>query len=160
MHQGKKKKNIFYPTVKSIPKLWTLHNMLEQCVKLSHNTGWKLYIWHGHAIMSSILLNAHQNSCSQTQNWWHSMIILWIPNFTRTFTFTHQKQMRNDNFVAGQTWYASWFDTILLIIVLVVTSKGLSNNLRISILIGTAYGLHFSCKTRNKLHDKNHGLGN
>jgi len=37
-----------------------------------------------------------------------------------------------------RTWYASWFDTILLIIVVVVTSRGLSKILKIPILIGTS----------------------
>lgn len=57
-----------------------------------------------------------------------------------------------------QTWYASWFDTILLIIVLVVISKGLSNTLNMPILIGTSYGLCCSWSENKKLQAEKHGL--
>lgn len=53
------------------------------------------------------------------------------------------------------TWNASWLETILLIIVLVVISRGLSSSLKIPRLIGTAYGLRSSCKEENGL--KNDG---
>ena len=54
----------------------------------------------------------------------------------------------NKVFEGRWTWYASWFDTILLIIVAVVISSGLSRTLKIPTLIGIAYGLPSSYITK------------